>query len=174
MKLEVFFGFLLCLIAILFALYLEFFQGLDPCPLCVLQRVALVGAGFFYLIAWIHFWISKNPNIWTVRAYGVLVLAFTLFGLVMAIKQIYIQHLPLGEAPACGPGLEYLRQTLPWDQFIAGLFQGDGECAVTGTRFISLSLSEWSAVLFTLLSLLNIHLICRRFSASNPGEYQNG
>jgi len=154
-----FLGFLICLGSIFGALYFQYVLDQTPCALCILQRVGIISAGIFYLIFFIF--NPKNKNL--VKFSGLILLICTVFGLSMAIRQIYLQHLPLGQAPACGPGIGYLFQALPLKDFFLALFQGDGECAKIGWSFLGLSLAEYSAGLFLLLCLLNIDLISASF-----------
>ena len=154
-----FLGFLICLGSIFGALYFQYVLDQTPCALCILQRVGIILAGIFYFLFFlINF---KNKNL--IKVSGLTLLICTVFGLSMAIRQIYLQHLPLGQAPACGPGIGYLFQALPLKDFFLALFQGDGECAKIGWSFLGLSLAEYSAGLFLLLSLLNIDLISGGF-----------
>jgi len=152
-------GFLICLASILLALYFQYFLDQTPCALCVLQRIGIVGAGIFYLL----FLIINPRKIFLIKIFGLILLIFTGFGFYIAAKQIYLQHLPLGQAPACGPGVNYLFQALPLKDFFLALFQGDGDCAKISWSFLGLSLAEYSAGVFLLLSLFNIDLLSAGF-----------
>lgn len=156
-------GFLICLASILLALYFQYFLDQEPCALCILQRVGIIAAGIFYLIFYLIFLFFKPKFFLFIKIAGVILLICTGFGLSMAIRQIHLQHLPLGQAPACGPGISYLFQALPLKDFFLALFQGDGECAKIGWSFLGLSLAEYSAGVFLLLCLLNIDLISAGF-----------
>ncbi len=169
LRLEYLLGLLVCLLALGFAFYLEFIKHLEPCPLCILQRVMLVLSGFLYLLGFL-----QGPKRWGIKIYGGLLLISTLIGLGVAARQIYIQSLPISDLSACSPGLHYLWQTLSLNQFMTNVFQGDALCAAMGPKFIIFSLSEWSALLFLLLSLLNLHLVCRDFLIGKNRETFNG
>lgn len=147
--------FLICFFGMGTALYFQFVKHIYPCPLCIMQRVGLIGAGLIYLIAFIH-----NPKRKGLVIYGILALLFTLFGLGVAARQVYLQHLPAGMAPACGPGLNYLFQSLPLSEFIMTLFKGTGDCAVVHFKLFGLSIAGMSGLAFLLLSFFNIALLC--------------
>jgi disulfide bond formation protein DsbB len=144
-------SFLICLLAMAFALYLQLSLGQDPCPLCILQRIAVILLGVISLIALIH-----HPKPLGIRIYASLGLLSSLFGLATAARQVYLQSLPPDQTPACGPGLNYLFHVLPVDQAIMIVLKGTGDCAKVDWRFLHLSLAGWSAILFLGLSLLLI------------------
>lgn len=161
LRLEYGLGFLICLLALMFALYLEFYKGLEPCPLCILQRVSLLLLGLVYL-----FGLIQAPTRWGIKLYGLVLLCLSLGGLGVAVDQINIQNISLlhpQSLSACSPGLHYLWNSLAIDNFMSDLFRGDGVCSLIGPKLMGLSLTEWTAGLFLILSLLNLHLVCRDF-----------
>jgi disulfide bond formation protein DsbB len=101
-------GFLACAGMMGFALYAQHVLLLDPCPLCVLQRVAVIGLGVVFLLAALH-----NPQGWGRRVYAVLVLLFAGDGAAVAGWHWHLQNLPASEVPACGPGLNYMLENFP-------------------------------------------------------------
>ncbi len=113
------FGLMLCGMA--FALYLQHYQYLDPCPLCIFQRVALMGVGFTALVAALH-----NPAATGRRIYAGLTLVSALGGLGVAARHTWLQHLPPEDVPACGPGLDYWMQTFPLQDVIQKVLHGSG------------------------------------------------
>ncbi len=98
-----FITFIACVLAMAFALYLELVKGIHPCPLCVLQRIAVVTLGVICLIATLH-----NPKRLGVRIYSLLSILACAGGLVFSIRQLWLQSLPPGQAPSCGAGIGYL------------------------------------------------------------------
>src|ERR1700681_1607214 len=96
-----FVGLLACAALLAYAYYAQFVLHLEPCPLCIFQRVGVFSMGLVFLIAAAH-----DPVGWARRVYATLlaVTAFATGG--VAVRQLYIQSLPEGSVPACGASLE--------------------------------------------------------------------
>jgi disulfide bond formation protein DsbB len=127
-----------------FALYTQYVIGLDPCPLCMTQRFFYGLTALIALAAAIH--NRRRP------LYASLLIVSALAGAAVAARQVWLQHLPPNEVPACGPSLEYMLQTLPFGDVLVRLFKGDGNCAVVDWRLLGLSMAEWSLLWFLLLA----------------------
>ena len=142
-----------------FALYLEHVQGLSPCPLCVFQRVGLMGLGFISLIALIH-----NPKS-TVgkRIYALLGSLSILWSAGVAARHVWLQNLPPDQVPSCGPGLNYLIDALPLKSVLAQVLTGSGECAVIDWTFLGQSLPVWSLLFFVVLAMVSLWQLVRRY-----------
>lgn len=141
------YGFLLCLAAFIISLYFQFILNESPCQLCIIQRVDAMILGVLFLLAFLH-----NPNIFGTKVYGFLALLLSLGGMIISLRQVWLQHLPPDEVPACGPGLSTLFKMFPPQKAITLLFQGTGDCAEVHGRFLTLSLAAWSAIFFVVLS----------------------
>ncbi len=126
------------------ALYTQYVGGLSPCPLCMTQRVFYVLTAVIALIAAVH-----NRG---VRIYGALSALSALAGAAIAARQVWLQHLPPNEVPACGPSLDYMLQTLPFGQVFVHMLKGDGNCAIVDWRLWGLSMAEWSLLCFIALA----------------------
>ena len=137
---------LACLALLGFGYYLQFVQGLDPCPLCILQRVAYLGVGLVCLVAFMH---GSAAGL-----YSGLALACALGGAGIAGRQVWLQHLPPERVPECGPGLDFILQAFPLFDALKLIFTGSGECAETVWTFLSLSIAEWSLFWFAAFSVL--------------------
>lgn len=140
-------GFLACVALIGFALFSQFQWGLEPCPLCIFQRVAFAGLGVVFLLGGLH----GPPGRAGRTAWGVLALIATLGGVLVAGNHVRLQMLPAGEVPACGPGLDYMMEMLPVTGVIQKVMTGSGECADVDWSFLGLSMPAWSLVWFVLL-----------------------
>jgi disulfide bond formation protein DsbB len=153
--------FLLIVLAIIglfgFALYTQYVIGLDPCPLCMTQRFFYVLTAVFALIGALH-WRAQ-------RIYGWLVTLSALAGAAIAARQVWLQHLPPNEVPACGPSLEYMLQTLPFGEVFVRMFKGDGNCAVVDWRLLGLSMAEWSLLCFLALALVGMWQALRKMQS---------
>ncbi len=149
-------GFLACVFAMTFALFLQYAAGQDPCPLCIMQRIAVIGAMAVLLLASIH-----NPYRIGQRVYAGLGLLCALFGLGVAGRHVWLQHMPADQVPACGPGLEYMLDVFPMHEVLNMVLRGSGECAVAGPRFLGGSLAEWTLLVFVGLTALFLFQLCR-------------
>jgi len=142
-------------IAVLFgvALYTQYVGGLEPCPLCMTQRFFYVLTALFAIVAALH---GQG-----LRIYAALVGLSALGGAGVAARQVWLQHLPPDQVPACGPSLEFMLQTLPFGQVLMRLFKGDGNCAVVDWRLLGMSMAEWSLLWFLLLAAAGLVLFWR-------------
>jgi disulfide bond formation protein DsbB len=136
-------GFIICTLLIAIALYLEHVQGLEPCPLCIIQRVVLAIVGLVCLVGAIH-----DPRSWGRRVYGATLLLIAGLGAAVAGRHLWLQHLPAGQAPECGPGLEYILENFPPLQALEMVLEGSGECAEVLWTFLGLSIPAWTLVVF--------------------------
>jgi len=143
---------LACALALAFALYLQKGMGYTPCAMCIFQRIALLSAGIILLIAAMH-----GPQRGGRWVYAGLAMFAAAAGGAVAARQVWLQSLPPGEAPACGPTPGYLWNMLPKGealQRIAELvFKGDGDCAKIDAQWLGLTLPAWTLGVFVLLTL---------------------
>lgn len=130
-----------------FGFYLQFSRGLEPCPLCIFQRLAYMGIIIFAVIGLIH-----GPRRPWLPIYSGLITLSALAGMAIAARQVWLQHLPADQVPECGPGLDYMLQVFPLSQTLKMVFTGSGECAEVHWTFLTLSIAEWSLVCFTLVT----------------------
>ncbi|MBN8429700.1 disulfide bond formation protein B [Microbulbifer salipaludis] len=150
--------FLLMFLAVIFVLgvafYMEYIMGLEPCPLCITQRVMFLGVGLVSLIAFLH-----NPSGASQigrRLYGLLVSLFAIGGLYFSARQLWLQSLPEDQVPACGPGISYMVDAFPMAEVIKTLLTGDGNCAEVQWTMLGLSIAGWAAVGFVGLILFGV------------------
>ncbi|MDN5621335.1 MAG: disulfide bond formation protein B [Psychrobacter sp.] len=139
---------LMAVIGMSFALfYLQRHLGLLPCPLCIFQRIGLIVMGSFALISALF-----NPKSKVVRLILWLgSLAGIGWSTAVAMRHVWLQHLPADQVPSCGPGLDYWLDTLPILQVFKEVFAGSGECASIDWTFVGLSIPELSLILFSVL-----------------------
>lgn len=146
-----------CLVAMAGALWLEHVGGLEPCPLCILQRLGVIGAGVFFLAAGLH-----NPGATGQRLYAALAGLSAIGGGAVAIRHIWLQGLPPDQVPDCGPGLDYMLDVFPLRDALSMILQGSGECAELDWQLLGLSLPGWSLVVFIgLLAAALVQLLRR-------------
>ena len=147
-------GVVFCLALLGIALYFQHVMGLDPCPLCIIQRIFLIALGAIMLLAAIH-----NPHHLGRRIYGGLILVLAALGVAVAGRHVWLQNLPPDQVPACGPGLEYLLQTFPPMDALKLVFEGSGECAEVQWTFLGLSIPGWTLVMFMGLAVFGLLLL---------------
>jgi disulfide bond formation protein DsbB len=128
------------------ALYLQYVLHEEPCPLCMVQRFAFAAMLVLFIAATLH-----NPGRLWAKIYAVLIGLFALFGVAVASRHIWIQHLPKDQVPACGPGLDYMLDNFPLSKVLKELMHGSGECAARGWNFLGLGLPEWALLSFIVL-----------------------
>lgn len=141
------------------AFYMEHVMGLEPCPLCWLQRFGFMGVGLVSLVAALH-----GPKSLGVRVYGILLVATAGAGLGVAGRQLWLQSLPPDQVPACGPSVDYMLEVLPFMDVLTTALKGTGDCAAVVWRFLGLSIPGWSAVFFALLVILGLIMLFHRGS----------
>ena len=106
-----------------YALYAQYVLLLEPCPLCLFQRFAVIGLGVVFLFAALH-----NPDRTGARAYGALLAIVALAGIAVAARHIWVQAQPPGSIASCGPSLSYLFDIMSVFEVVKKVFTGSGEC----------------------------------------------
>lgn len=144
-------GFIACAGLMAFALYAQYQLYLDPCPLCVFQRMAFIAIGILFILAAIH-----NPKGWGGRAYAVLIGLVAVDGAAIAGRHVWLQNLPPDEVPTCGPGLDYILESFPPGEALSMIFQGSGECAEIHWQFLGLSMPGWTLIWFVGLGVFGV------------------
>jgi len=150
-------GALACAGLMAYALYSQHVLGLDPCPLCIFQRVGVIALGVVFAVAALH-----DPRAAGRRVYAVLVFVAALAAAIVAGRHLWLQSLPPERVPACGPGLDYMLGALPFAEMLRTVFSGSGECAAVDWRFLGLAMPGWVLISVTLLGLFGIWNNVRR------------
>lgn len=144
-----------------FGYYLQYAQGLEPCPLCMVQRGFFYAVGVVCLVAAVH-----GPRHIGITLYAVLAALFAAGGVGTAARQVWLQHLPKDKVPQCGPDLFFMLENLPLARTLEKLVQGSGECAAVDWKFLGLSIAGWSLVWFAILAVYLLWLATRGMRAS--------
>lgn len=139
-----------------FGLYLQHVVGLEPCPMCIMQRYALVGVGLVGLVAGIH-----GPGRAGGKAYAALIALIALAGAGVAARQTWIQLYP-PKFTECGPDLEFMLGSFPLADALPMIFRGAGDCSVVDWTFLGLSIANWSLLCFSAIVLLAVAVLFRR------------
>lgn len=156
---QFFAGFVCCAGLLGYALYVEHGMLMMPCPLCILQRIAFVFMGLFFLLGAI---VGPRPA-WLRRVHGVLVFVGASVGAGIAGWHVRMQHLPSDEVPSCG-GMElgYMLDSFPLQTVIEKVFTGSGDCAKVDWTFLGLSMPTWTLVWFVALGVGGLWAAFRR------------
>jgi disulfide bond formation protein DsbB len=144
-------GFAVCCGLMGFALFAQHVLLLDPCPLCVFQRVAVISIGLIFLVAALH-----DPSGAGRIVYGLLLALAAVAGAAVAGRHAWLQQLPPDKVPSCGPGLDYMLETLPFTEVLSKVFKGSGECAEIVWQFLGLSMPAWVLVWMTVLGVAGV------------------
>jgi disulfide bond formation protein DsbB len=140
------------------ALYMEHVMLLQPCGLCITQRVFVIFVGLICLISALH-----NTSASGTRNYALAAAGMCIAGGYFAGRQIWLQHLPEDLVPACGPGLSYIMDNFPLADMLSFLLAGDGNCAEVSWRFMGIfSIAELAMMGFIGLFALCLFQAFRR------------
>ena len=155
-----FVGFALCAALIGYALYSQFYQGLEPCPLCIFQRLGIALTGLMFLLAALH-----HPRGAGRIVYALLIALAALTTAAVAARHVYVQHLPPGSLPSCGAPLSVLLKFTPLWDLIKKVLTGSGECGVVNWRFLGLAMPTWVLLWALALGALGLRANLRRAAA---------
>jgi len=139
-------GFAACAALIGFAIFSQFAWGLEPCPLCIFQRIAFAALGLVFLAAGLHAPRAAGGR----AAYGVLGFLAAAVGMSIAGRHVWMQFFP-PEIPGCGPPLSFMRETMSTTSVIRKVLTGSGDCGAVDWTFLGLSMPAWSLAWFVLL-----------------------
>ena len=145
-----------CAVLMATALYFQYVKGLEPCPLCTLQRVTVIVLGVVFFAAALH-----DPRGWGRRVYGVVTALFAAIGLGVAARHVWLQQLPEAELPGCGPGLDYMLEVFSMSRTLKLVLTGSGECGEILWTFLSLSIPGWMLVWFGIYFVLGLAFALR-------------
>ena len=136
-------GFLVCVGLMAAALYFQYVMHLEPCPLCILQRISVISLGVILLVGAIH-----NPGVLGQRIYGVFILIAAGLGAGVAGRHFWIQHLPFDQQPGCSYEFSYMLEKFPLYKTLRLVLEGTGDCAQVVWTFLGLSMPGWTLVCF--------------------------
>ncbi|WP_334107512.1 disulfide bond formation protein B [Methylobacillus sp.] len=135
------------------ALFLQQQYHLEPCPLCISQRIAFMALGLLFLIAALH-----NPGNIGRKVYGLVHVAAAVTGIGIAARHIWIQANPEKVMAECGAGFDYIMETFPLKKALDLIFKGTGECSAMDWTMFGLTIPQLSLIAFAVLGLFAIVL----------------
>jgi disulfide bond formation protein DsbB len=150
-------GAAICAALMGYALYAQYVLGLEPCPLCILQRVSVIVLGALFLAAALH-----PAGVVGRRIYGLLLGVVAMAGSGVAARQVWLTMLPPEKVPACGPGLDFMLESFPLREALSMVLAGSGECAKVEWRLLGLSMPAWVLISLICLGVFGIAWNWRR------------
>jgi len=126
------------------AQFMEHVMGLDPCALCLMQRLWTMFAGAFVIAGLAH-----NPQL---LAYPAAAVACTVIGAGFSIRQLWLQSLPADAVPACGPDMAYMIDAFPLSDILKAMTLGTGNCAQVTWSLFGISIAGWALLGFVALA----------------------
>lgn len=142
-----------------FGLYLQHVVGLEPCPMCIVQRYALIGVALATGLAA----MSRNRRVLAGGSGLALLLAG--FGAFVAARQSWLQWYP-PEIASCGRDFYGMVEMFPMKRLIPMIFKGSGDCTKVDWTFLGGSIANWSFIWFVIFALVFAWLLLRRASRS--------
>ena len=143
---QYFAGFIVCVLLMTYAYYEQFAMAVEPCPLCIFQRIVVIVMGIVFLVGAI-----QNPGASGRRIYGILQLLTAFVGVGIASRHIWVQHQPPDPFAGCAPGWNYMVSNFPISKVLKMAFTGSADCSQINWTFLSLSMPEWTLICFVLL-----------------------
>ncbi|GAW85940.1 disulfide bond formation protein DsbB [Bathymodiolus platifrons methanotrophic gill symbiont] len=152
-----FLGFLSCFSMLAVGAYFQFVEEMEPCPLCISQRIAILIAGVTFFIAAVH-----NPAQKGIQRYAILGAIFALAGSAISARHVWLQNLPADEVPECSPGLSYIFENFPLTETLKLMLSGTGECADVLWTLFGLSIPGWTFLAFIGLAALSLYQLINK------------
>ena len=146
-----------CAALLAYAYYAQYVMHLEPCPLCIFQRVGIFGLGVIFALAALH-----DPGVLGRRVYAVLLDLAAMATIGVAARQLYIQSLPPEAVPACGASLDFMLKVFPLNEVLVKVLTGSGECAKVDWRFLGLAMPAWVLIAAAGLGVFGVWVNVRR------------
>ncbi|WP_225764608.1 disulfide bond formation protein B [Stenotrophomonas sp. Marseille-Q4652] len=141
-------GFLVCAGLLGYAIFMQLQMGLEPCPLCIFQRLAFAALGLLFLIGALHGPADGAGR----KTYGTLAFIAAAIGIGIAGRHVWVQVMPRDAMSSCGPPLSFLSETMGPLEVLRTVLTGTADCGNIDWTFVGLSMPMWSLVWFVLLA----------------------
>jgi disulfide bond formation protein DsbB len=143
---QYFAGFVVCAALLSYAYYVQFDLGIEPCPMCIFQRIVFIVMGIVFLVGSI-----QNPRDKGRKIYGLILLLVAFIGIGIAARHIWVQHQPADPFAGCAPGWNYMISNFPLSKTLKMAFTGSADCAQITWTLLGLSMPVWTLVCYALL-----------------------
>lgn len=138
------------------AFYAEFNLHIEPCPLCIAERVIL----FTILIPATIFFVHNPKTKIFQWSYSIIIIVIAGFGIKVAAHHVWLTNLPPNLQPlSCGMPLSVMYQNLPLNSFLHKVLEGDAECAKVNWHILGINAPTIAVALFTFILALTIALV---------------
>lgn len=144
----------ICVGMMAFGMYLQYAQNLEPCPMCIVQRYALILLAAFAFLASL-----RSQNGWW-KSWGVLALLASGFGAFVAARQSWLQWFP-PEFPSCGRDFYGMIENYSFSRAVPMIFRGSGDCSAVDWTFLGGSIANWTFLCFVGFALVLLVLLLR-------------
>ena len=134
--------FILSLLVLAASFYFQYVKGLQPCPLCVMQRLCVLLVLIFSVLTV----FLKSAG--TRRFLVIMQILVAGAGIYFACRQLWLQSLPADQLPACLPGFDVLLRYFPWKDILHALIWGAADCGEITWKWLGISMPGWSALYF--------------------------
>ncbi|HEX9139581.1 MAG TPA: disulfide bond formation protein B [Steroidobacteraceae bacterium] len=145
-------GFAVCAALLAYAYHVQYQLRIEPCPLCIFQRIGIALLGLILLLAGLHL-----PRRFGAHVYSALLAVASLATAGVAIRHIWIQHLPEGAVPSCGASLQFLLKIFSLTEVITKVLTGSGECHQINWSMLGLSMPAWVLLFAVGLGALGVY-----------------
>jgi disulfide bond formation protein DsbB len=159
-------GFAVAVALMAAALFFQYAQHLEPCPLCIVQRWFVIAVGLVLLAGALH-----NPPAWGQRVYGLLTVLFAGLGAAVAARHAWIQNLPPFQQPGCGADLDTMLDRFPLLKAATLVWAGTSDCATVTWSFLGFGMPAWVLVFFVGFAGLGIFLVLSRTRSGDSGQH---
>lgn len=154
-------GFLACFGIVALALFIQVQHQLEPCPLCISQRIIFMSLGLVFLL---HAFIS--PKVWLSAVLTFVEVLTAIGGMGVAIRHWWLQAHKEEIIADCGVGFDYMFENFPLKKALTLVFRGTGDCAAIDWTFLGLTLPQLGLISFVLFGAYAVVLFraqrCRR------------
>ena len=151
--------FLACLGLLGFGYLSQYLMELEPCPLCILQRVAFMIMALGALLGMLH-----GARGWPRWLYAGIIWAGGLWGVATAGRHLWLQSLPADQVPECGPGLSFMLEYFSLGEALMSAFTGSGECAEVDWSFLGISMPGWTLIWYFVLMVVTLLAVGKKKS----------
>ena len=152
-KIGYFLGFAACFGTVILALMIQTVYKLEPCPLCITQRICFMVLGVLFLIA-----AFVKPSTLFAKLLTLVQLIAALVGAGWAVRHWYLQANKESMIADCGVGFDYMFENFPLEKMFKLIFKGTGDCAAIDWTFLGLTLPQLALIMFIGLGIYAIYL----------------
>ncbi|HYM87422.1 MAG TPA: disulfide bond formation protein B [Pseudoxanthomonas sp.] len=142
-------GFLACVAVVGYAIWTQLHDGLEPCNLCIFQRVSFALLAVVFLVGALHAPRTQGGR----RGYGIAAFVAAGIGIGIAARHVWVQSLPADLVPSCGPPLGFLQESVGVLGMIKKVLTASGSCGTIDWTLLGLAMPAWSLICFIVLAL---------------------